>query len=413
MDRIAVIDVETTGLSPWRNDRIVEIAVVITAPDGTIELEYDTLVNPCRDLGPTSIHRISAADVLNAPLFADIAGDILELLRDVNAIAGHNVSFDNNFVVKEYERIGASFPTLPLLCTCRLFGRSKLTACCEELGIELAGMPHRALCDARATAKIVSFLCSEDPSLLDKHRFANVQWPSITARQTPRFCREHADNVQLSPPRFLQRIASKVRHDTEGATPNALAYLTLIDRILEDRIIDEGEESILVDATQNWQLSVPQIHAAHSQYIQNLAVSALADGVISEVERRDLHAVARLLGQDQARLDVMLDSAAAQLAFAKQPKASSLVSGDLSGQRVCFTGELQSTLGGEPITREMAETLASKSGLVVAGSVTKKLDILVVADPSSQSSKAKKAREYGTRILADVVFWKMVGVAVD
>lgn len=30
---IAVVDVETTGLSPWRHERIVEIAVVLVSPD--------------------------------------------------------------------------------------------------------------------------------------------------------------------------------------------------------------------------------------------------------------------------------------------------------------------------------------------------------------------------------------------
>ena len=64
---IAVVDVETTGLSPWRHDRIVEIAVVLLSPDGEIEDEYESLVNPGRDVGPTSIHGISASDLIDAP----------------------------------------------------------------------------------------------------------------------------------------------------------------------------------------------------------------------------------------------------------------------------------------------------------------------------------------------------------
>ena len=72
-NRIAVIDVETTGLSPWRNDRLVEIAIVVISPDGQVCTEYETLVNPNRNLGPSRIHQISAQDVLRAPLFADVA----------------------------------------------------------------------------------------------------------------------------------------------------------------------------------------------------------------------------------------------------------------------------------------------------------------------------------------------------
>jgi DNA polymerase III subunit epsilon len=41
------------------------------------------------------------------------------------------------------------------------------------------------------------------------------------------------------------------------------------------------------------------------------------------------------------------------------------------------------------------------------------LDLLVVADPDSMSGKAKKAREYGIRIVAEPVFWSMMGVNVD
>src|SRR5690606_31105735 len=131
---IAVVDVETTGLSPWRHDRIVEIAVVLLSPDGDICDEYESLVNPGRDVGPTSIHGISASDVIDAPPFAAIAGDVVALLRHAHVLAGHNISFDHNFLRGEFERLPAPFPDVPLFCTCRQLGRQNLAACCEELG---------------------------------------------------------------------------------------------------------------------------------------------------------------------------------------------------------------------------------------------------------------------------------------
>lgn len=51
--------------------------------------------------------------------------------------------------------------------------------------------------------------------------------------------------------------------------------------------------------------------------------------------------------------------------------------------------------------------------MVVKKNVTKRLDCLVVADPDSMSGKARKAREYGVRILAEPVFWRAVGVDVE
>ena len=49
----AVIDFETTGLWPARHDRVIEVGIVQVSPSGEIEGEYETVVNPGRDLGPT------------------------------------------------------------------------------------------------------------------------------------------------------------------------------------------------------------------------------------------------------------------------------------------------------------------------------------------------------------------------
>lgn len=72
--RIAVIDLETTGLSPWRHDRVVEVGVVVVTSEGEILCEYETLVNPSRDMGPTATHGTTATDVMHAPRFPQIAG---------------------------------------------------------------------------------------------------------------------------------------------------------------------------------------------------------------------------------------------------------------------------------------------------------------------------------------------------
>jgi DNA polymerase-3 subunit epsilon len=53
---LAVVDVETTGLNPYRHDRIVEVAVVVVELNGQVIREFTTLINPERDIGPTSIH---------------------------------------------------------------------------------------------------------------------------------------------------------------------------------------------------------------------------------------------------------------------------------------------------------------------------------------------------------------------
>ena len=411
--RIAIVDVETTGLSPWRHDRIIEIAVVIISPDGRIQHEYETLINPRRDLGPTRIHGITASDIAGAPAFEDIADDVMELLAGTHALAGHNVAFDRNFLVKEYERTGVVFPTTSLLCTCQLFGRASLAACCEDLGIELTGAAHRALIDARATAQIVASLLADDDSILERHLIDGSLWPQPKPRRTACYTRDHSKLVSQQPPKFLQRMAEKLRHDIEGATADSIAYTALIDRVLEDRVIDATEEHLLIDAAVHWNLSAPQVAEAHRSFLHALAVAALADGVVTDAERRDLHAVAKLLGQDVAALDTILSVASQQLASVN-PRIPAAVGGeDLMGKRVCFTGELVAKIAGQPIARDVAQSMAERAGLIISAGVNKKLDLLVVADPNTQSGKAVKAREYGCRIVAENVFWKMIGVEVD
>jgi DNA polymerase-3 subunit epsilon len=416
MSHIAVVDVETTGLFPRRHDRVVEIAVVVLDQNGVTEREYQTLVNPERDMGPTTIHGISAGEVLHAPKFAEVAGEILEFLNGVHVLAGHNVRFDRNFLNSEFQRISVTLPEGDSVCTCELLGGS-LTACCAEFGITFDGEPHCAIHDARATANLLRRLLDEETELRDRCRQAlPLQWPSFSGTRAKPVTRSEAREKTDQPPGYLQRLVSKIRHNSETSSADVLAYLALVDRVLEDRRIDENEGKALLETAEQWGIGGADIIAAHRSYVHSLAIRALADGIVSDSERNDLYLVAKLLGYEQTELDQALNKASMQLQSLASPKAhhaESAATGNLIGKSVCFTGELQATLNGEPISRDMAECLAEKAGMKVASSVTKKLDFLVVADPNTQSGKAKKARDYGIRILADSVFWKLAGINVD
>lgn len=65
---------------------------------------------------------------------------------------------------------------------------------------------------------------------------------------------------------------------------------------------------------------------------------------------------------------------------------------------ICFTGTLE-TMG-----RKEAQSLAESVGFEVKNNVNKGLTYLVIADPNSNSSKAKKAREFGTKLLSEKDF---------
>lgn len=75
--------------------------------------------------------------------------------------------------------------------------------------------------------------------------------------------------------------------------------------------------------------------------------------------------------------------------------------GPLAGKTFCFTGAL-----GRP-RKELEKLVEDRGGTLLSG-VTKELDYLVMADPNSGSSKATKAKQYGTECIDEATFMTMV-----
>jgi DNA polymerase-3 subunit epsilon len=230
--------------------------------------------------------------------------------------------------------------------------------------------------------------------------------------------RDESRKRQAQPPTYLQKLFAKAENNLVPNTDDSvtLAYTALLDRALEDRHIDDTEEKSLLDLATRWGIVGNQVREIHQKYLLQLAGVALGDGVISDSERYDLHKVACLLGYSTEELDGILEKASRILSrepTQAQPTLEPSRGEQLLGTQVCFTGEFQCRHAGMAITREMATELALNRGMIVVESVTKKLDLLVIADPLSQSGKAKKARKYGIRIMHEAVFWKALGIEIE
>ena len=415
MKPLGLIDVETTGLSPYRHDRVVEVAAVLMLPGKGIVAELTTLVNLERDVGPTSIHGITASHIINAPRFADIAAHLVEFLREATLLAGHNVRFDISFLQSEYRRINVEMPRYTTLDTMFLAGGGTLSACCAEYGVKFDGRAHAALHDARATAYLLQKMLSTDPTLLTPYAACNPPtWPTLAPSICSLLPRGSAQEANPPLPSYVQQLAQRLSVGSCNASQpeGERDYRALLWSILEDGLIEESEGAKLVDVATHWGLSFDRVKAIHLDYLSQLVKAAHADHRITDAERQEIQSATHLLGcgmlSDKQLRDLIhsCDSSAVADAF---PTAAE----DWTGKSVCFTGECSCFIHGELISREMAEQLASDKGLRVLPSVTKKLDVLVVADPNTLSSKAKKARNYGIRIMHEPVFWRSLGIQVD
>jgi DNA polymerase III epsilon subunit-like protein len=403
---IAVIDVETTGVYAGGNDRVIEVGIVLLDQLGNIEKEYETLVNPERDLGPTHIHGIKAAEAKAAPIFGDVAGDILEVLDGATCVAGHNVRFDIQFLRSELARLGAELGEVEYLCTYRAFGQS-LEGCCRDLQIEL-GDAHRALVDARATAQLVNILIEDGYCSVDSYK-SPVRWPEIAPRGTHFVTREKAREVTDVQSGFLSSLQNRLSFELDDMPEKKSEYLASLSKILEDRVLDESERQFLASQVEELGLAQEQARELHVEFLDSVIASALADRVITDHEMSDLQSVARLLDLDTATLAKRIESLSEKI----DESQSTTVDDELVGKKVCFSGKIISTLQGEVITKAIAYTLSEKAGLQPAKTFTKQVDILVAADGDTQSGKAKKAAAYGKRIITERAFWPMIGVQVN
>jgi DNA polymerase-3 subunit epsilon len=300
----------------------------------------------------------------------------------------------------------------------QLAGGGSLSRACSDYGIAVEGEAHAAYRDASAAARLLAVLLKDGPCLTSEiSRQPPITWPNIPKSSARPLTRADSHSREAEPPAYLQKLLTRVQPDIPPDEENSaiLAYTALLTRAIEDRHVDEEEGQALVELATRWAIPASRIREVHWDYLLHLGIAALADGVVADSERQDLRQVALLLGLDSRDLEEILELAAQKLAEGQtQPSAAvgALGCEELAGKRVCFTGECQCRLKGEAITREMAAGLAAGRGMIIAESVTKKLDLLVVADPLTQSGKAKRAHQYGIRIMYEPVFWRVLGLEV-
>jgi DNA polymerase-3 subunit epsilon len=374
-------DVETTGLN--KNDRIVEIGFVAFS-NGKVLEEWSTLLNPLRDIGKSNIHGITPTMVSAAPLFEEVINDIFRMING-RVLVAHNLSFDARMLIQEFNRantqgaIGKGFCTM--IASRRLLAGSgdSLAATCSELGVETV-KAHSALGDARMTMQIFQNLMEDEqevsPAFVAYQRDVN---PSrILTREA--FRPEPDDALDR-----IRAFTQKVPFPTSDE--KFVAYLLLLNMAMQDLVISESEQAELDHWAEDLGVTKQEVVSLHQGYLDSFIQAALRDGVITIQEREMIEAVGKALN-----LPVSIPDA---------PQPIQANEYNLSvDKRICFTGEA-SGFSGNTINRGDLEALAAKVGLHPVRDVTKKgCDILVAADTSTMSGKAKKAKEWGIPVIS-------------
>ena len=107
---LVFLDVETTGLEPWRRDRICEVAMLRCQTGEALDA-LSRLINPQRLMDPRAqaIHGLSDEMLRDAPPFGQVAPQVLDFLRDA-ILVGHNIAFDLSFLAAELRRAHIPMP---------------------------------------------------------------------------------------------------------------------------------------------------------------------------------------------------------------------------------------------------------------------------------------------------------------
>jgi DNA polymerase-3 subunit epsilon len=192
MSLIAVIDFETTGLSPAMGDRATEVAIVLVE-NGTVVDRFQSLMNAGMYIPAfiTSLTGISNTMVAAAPDAATVMLDANRFVGDIPMVA-HNASFDRKFWQAELTRAGV-VALQPFACTMLVSRRLYPQAPSHKLGVLVdyhhlprAGRSHRALADAEMAASLLGQIQYD---LRTRHA---VAWPDHALLMTLQRCAKPA-----------------------------------------------------------------------------------------------------------------------------------------------------------------------------------------------------------------------------
>ena len=175
--REIVLDTETTGLSPEKGDRVVEIGCVELINHVPTQNTFQVYLNPEREIDEAAmeVHGLTLDFLSDKPKFYDIHEEFLEFIKNSELII-HNAPFDVGFIDSELEKLQLSEWKLEHHCSVLdslILARQKhpgqrnsLDALCKRYGVNNNHRElHGALLDAEILADVYLVMTSGQSSL--------------------------------------------------------------------------------------------------------------------------------------------------------------------------------------------------------------------------------------------------------
>ncbi len=185
MERLIVLDTETTGIDPKEGHRIIEIGAVQIENREITNVEFHKYVQPNRTVGDSvKVHGITDKFLINKPQFSQVSDDLLSFIEGSTLII-HNAPFDLGFlnheltlngVKKKIQDFCTIIDTLELSKKQRPGTMHNLDALCRRFGIDTSARTrHGALLDAQILAQVYLAMTGGQSNLFQENKNNEAQ----------------------------------------------------------------------------------------------------------------------------------------------------------------------------------------------------------------------------------------------
>jgi DNA polymerase-3 subunit epsilon len=229
--RQIILDTETTGLDPAQGHKVIEIGAVEMINRRLTGNNFHHYLNPERaiDEAAMEVHGISNEQLLDKPLFDDLAVELIGFLKGAELVI-HNAPFDVGFLNSEFNSIGYGEKVIEEHCEVLdtlVMARQKhpgqknnLNALCKRYFVDNTQRTlHGALLDAEILADVylqmtggqISLL-GESEDLTSSGKDSSIRKIDIADTSNLRVIRADSDEIQAHD-KWLELLRKESKSD--------------------------------------------------------------------------------------------------------------------------------------------------------------------------------------------------------